>query len=147
MYITGAQTMDAVPYAVRLGVALQLTNILRDVGEDARAGRIYLPQEDMARFGYTEEMLLNGVRNKQFVDLMDFEIHRAQALYEASWPGIAMLPSDSRLAVAAAGFFYRGILDEITAARYDVFSRRAHLSLSKKLRALPRIWWASRVQP
>src|SRR5205823_4286246 len=66
MYITGAESMNAVPYAVQLGVALQLTNILRDVGEDARAGRIYLPQEDMARFGYTEEMLLSGLRNRQF---------------------------------------------------------------------------------
>ena len=122
MYITGAQTMDAVPYAVRLGVALQLTNILRDVGEDGRAGRIYLPLEDMDRFGYTEEMLLAGVRNKQFSDLMEFEIHRAQALYNAAWAGIAMLPPDSRMAVAAAASFTVDILDKITSAQYDVFT-------------------------
>jgi phytoene synthase len=146
MYITGAQTMDAVPYAVQLGVALQLTNILRDVGEDGRAGRIYLPLEDMDRFGYTEEMLLAGVRNKQFSDVMEFEIHRAQVLYNAAWAGIAMLPPDSRMAVAAAGLLYRRILDKITSAQYDVFSHRAHLSFSEKLIALPGIWWSTRAQ-
>jgi phytoene synthase len=136
--------MDAVPYAVQLGVALQLTNILRDVGEDARAGRIYLPQEDMARFGYTEEMLHSRVINKQFVNLMQFEIARAEALYRAAWPGIALLPGDSRMAVAAAATLYRGILDKIAAAGYDVFNRHAHVSASEKIRALPAIWWKSR---
>ena len=140
MYITGTETMDAVPYAVQLGVALQLTNILRDVGEDARAGRIYLPREDMERFGYTEEMLLEGVRNESFVRLMKFEIERAHALYEAAQPGVAMLPADSRLAVAAAGTLYRGILGKIEENNYDVFNRRAHLSKSEKLRALPALW-------
>jgi phytoene synthase len=144
MYITGAQTMEAVPYAVQLGVALQLTNILRDVGDDARAGRIYLPQEDLARFGYTEDMLLSGVRNRQFSNLMDFEIRRAHALYDAAWEGISMLPPDSRLAVAAAGTLYRGILRKITSSQYDVFHTRAHLTLSEKLRALPGIWWGAR---
>jgi 15-cis-phytoene synthase len=146
MYITGAETMDAVPYAVQLGVALQLTNILRDVGEDARSGRIYLPLEDMDRFGYTEEMLLAGVRNGQFSHLMEFEIRRAQALYNAAWAGIAMLPPDSRMAVAAAGLLYRRILDKITSAQYDVFNHRAHLTLSEKLKALPAIWWSARAK-
>lgn len=140
MYITGAETMQAVPYAVQLGVALQLTNILRDVGEDARAGRIYLPREDMERFSYTEEMLMEGRINSNFRRLMDFEISRARALYEAAWPGIAMLPADSRLAVAAAGQVYGGILDKIVDANYDVFNHRAHLSTGEKLRALPKLW-------
>lgn|GEM_PF-1049896 len=141
MYITGADTMDAVPYAVQLGVALQLTNILRDVGEDARAGRIYIPAEDMDRFGYTDEMLHAGEINQRFVDLMEFQMERALALYQAAWPGIAMLPPDSRMAVAAAATLYRGILGKIRAARYDVFSHRAHLSASEKLMAVPSIWW------
>ena len=140
MYVTGAETMAAVPYAIQLGVALQLTNILRDVGEDARAGRIYLPREDMAQFGYTEEMLLNGQINDRFINLMRFEIERAHALYEASWPGILMLPHDSRLAVAAAGAIYRGILDKIEQANYDVFNQRAHLGIGEKVRTLPALW-------
>lgn len=144
MYITGTDTLNAVPYAVQLGVALQLTNILRDVGEDARAGRVYLPQEDMLRFGYTQEELYSGVVNRQFVELMRFQIARANALYDAAMPGIAMLPRDSRLAVSAAASVYRGILDKIAQANYDVFSRRAHLSLGEKVKSLPGLWWRTR---
>jgi phytoene synthase len=144
MYITGADTMDAIPYAVQLGVALQLTNILRDVGEDAAAGRIYLPAEDMARFGYTEEMLLGGEINRGFVNLMRYEIARARALYAAAWPGIAMLPADSRVAVAAAATVYQGILAKIEASAYNVFTHRAHLSMAEKARALPTIWWSTK---
>jgi phytoene synthase len=144
MYVTGADTLHAVPYAVQLGVALQLTNILRDVGEDALAGRVYLPQEDMERFGYTEEMLRAGVVNREFVALMRFQIARANALYEAAMPGIALLPSDSRLAVRAAAVVYRGILGKIEQAGFDVFNHRSHLSLGEKLKALPGIWWGAR---
>lgn len=144
MYITGADTMDAVPYAVQLGVALQLTNILRDVGEDAAAGRIYLPAEDMARFGYTEEMLLAGEVNRGFINLMQYEIARARALYAAAWPGIAMLPADSRVAVAAAATVYQGILTKIEASAYNVFTHRAHLSMAEKVRALPGVWWSAK---
>ena len=146
MYVTGAETMEAVPYAIQLGVALQITNILRDVGEDARAGRIYLPREDMERFGYTEEMLQRSEINRQFRGLMDFEIERAQTLYNAAWPGISLLPTDSRLAVAAAGTVYRGILSKIVAARYDVFNHRAHLTNGEKLRTLPGLWLKSKLR-
>jgi phytoene synthase len=142
--ITGARGIEAVPYAVQLGVALQLTNILRDIGEDARAGRIYLPREDMERFGYTEEMLLSGTINRGFVALVEFEIERAEALYCSALPGIAYLPPDSRLAVLAAATVYRGILNKIREARYDVFTRRAQLSTAAKVRALPAIWWQSK---
>jgi phytoene synthase len=144
MYITGAETMEAVPYAVRLGVALQLTNILRDVGEDARAGRIYLPAEDMARFGYTQEMIMSGVINRGFVRLMQFEIERAHALYDSAWQGIAMLPADSRPAIAAAATVYRSILNKIVELNYDVFNNRAHLSMGEKARSLPKVWWQAR---
>lgn len=144
MYITGTETMEAVPFAIQLGVALQLTNILRDVGEDARVGRIYLPAEDLERFGYTEDMLLSGRVNSNFINLMNFEIKRAEALYCAAQEGIAMLPADSRLGVAAAASVYRGILRKIVVARYDVFNHRAHLSTGEKVRALPGLWWRSR---
>ena len=144
MYVTGAETMDAVPYAVQLGVALQLTNVLRDVGEDAQAGRIYLPQDDLSRFGVSEQQLLDGVVNSQFVELMQFQIERARALYAAAWPGIAMLPADSRMAVAAASTLYSGILNKIEQNGYDVFSHRAHLSAGEKVRALPAVWWRLR---
>jgi phytoene synthase len=146
MQIIGGQS-GATSYAIALGVALQLTNILRDVGEDAARGRIYLPQEDLARFGIHEEELLAGCRqpvewrsNTRFRALMSYEIDRAHSLYEAAWPGIAMLNPDGQLAVAAAAEIYRGILARIVANDYDVFARRAHVSLAGKLSMLPGIW-------
>ncbi|HUP26793.1 MAG TPA: phytoene/squalene synthase family protein, partial [Chloroflexia bacterium] len=102
MYVTGTESMEAVPYAVQLGVALQLTNILRDIGEDARSGRIYLPEEDMEAFGYSAEKLREGIIDRSFTQLMKYEIARARALYDTAIRGIALLPADSRLAVTAA---------------------------------------------
>lgn len=131
---------EASPYAISLGVALQLTNILRDVGEDAARGRIYLPLEDLARFGLDQEDVLRGVCDERFKALMRFEIARAETLYEEAWPGIGLLSPDSQFAVAVATEVYRGILAKIAANDYDVFTRRAHLTLADKLLLLPRIW-------
>jgi 15-cis-phytoene synthase len=78
-------------YAIQLGTALQLTNILRDVGEDATRGRIYLPLEDLERFGLCEDDILAGVQDRRFRALMRWQIERAERLYQASWPGITML--------------------------------------------------------
>lgn len=131
----------SVPYAVKLGVALQLTNILRDLGEDFRQGRVYLPQEDLERFGYTEDDLARATIDWRFRALIDFQIARAKKLYVEAWDGIKMLSPDGRLAIAAAADLYRGILDKIVANQYDVFHRRAHLGTVEKLARLPRLWW------
>jgi len=139
MRIIGAGP-GAARYAIKLGVALQLTNILRDVGEDAQRGRIYLPQEDLQRFGLCDEDILAGRRDERFQTLMRFEIARAHALYEEAWPGIALLHPDGRMAVAAAAEIYRGILAKIEANDYDVFARRAYVSSVGKLLALLRVW-------
>ncbi len=140
MHIIGYQDRRAVGYAVKLGLALQLTNILRDVGEDFLQGRVYLPQEDLRRFGYAEADLANQVRDDRFRALMDFEIARARALYAAAWPGIELLSPDGRLAIAGAADLYRGILDKIVRNDYDIFNTRAHLSAAEKLARLPRLW-------
>ncbi len=125
---------DAAPrYAVVLGQAMQLTNILRDVGEDAQLGRVYLPAEDLHSFGYGEDDLFAGAVDARFVALMRFEIERARALYREAEPGIALLQPDSRYAVRLALHLYRGILDAIESNRYDVFSRRAFVPLSAKI--------------
>jgi len=139
MRITGFEE-GAEPYAIKLGVALQLTNILRDVAEDAQRGRIYLPQEDLARFGLNDDDILAGVHDERFQALMEFEIVRARKLYAESWTGIGMLAPDSRLAVAAASRFYGAILDKIVEQNYNVFKQRAALSTSEKLRMLPKLW-------
>lgn len=138
MRIIGYQP-GAEPYAIRLGIALQLTNILRDVGEDAERGRIYIPLEDLHRFSITEAEILRGVNDDRFKALMRFQIDRAEALYRASWPGILKLNQDGQLAVAAAMLLYRGILGKIGVNGYDVFNRRACLSMTEKLVMLPRI--------
>jgi phytoene synthase len=140
MGITG-HSPGAEPYAIKLGVALQLTNILRDVGEDAARGRVYLPQEELARFDLSAEEILAGVCDRRFRALMRFQIERARRLYDESWPGIALLPAESRFAIAAAARVYRGILDKLEAQGYDAFTGRAHLSLREKIARLPRIWW------
>jgi 15-cis-phytoene synthase len=138
MRIIGFQP-GAEAYAIRLGIALQLTNILRDVGEDARRGRIYLPLEDLRRFGLSEADILNGVCDDRFRALMRFQIERAEQLYRSSWPGIRLLQADGQMAVAAATLLYRGILRKIVANDFDVFSRRAHLSAAEKLLMLPHV--------
>ena len=143
MHIIGHET-DAEPYAIQLGTALQLTNILRDVGEDAARGRIYLPLEDLERFGLCEDDILNGIQDQRFRALMFWEIERAEHLYQASWPGIRLLHHDGQFAVAAAALLYRAILPKIVANDFDVFSRRAFVSTGEKLLMLPRIWFRLR---
>lgn len=139
MGVTGAAP-GAAPFAIKLGVALQMTNILRDVGEDAGRGRVYLPQEDLQRFGLSAEDILSRVYDERFVAMMRFQVERTYRLYDESWPGIGLLPPDSRFAVAAAARVYRGILDNLVANGYDPYTRRAHLTLREKLVRLPRIW-------
>lgn len=131
---------QAPPYAIKLGVALQMTNILRDVGEDAQRERIYLPEEDLERFELSPSDILNGVQDERFQALMRFEIARTHQLYDESWPGIRLLPADSRLGVGVAARVYRGILDKIVLNGYDVFTYRAHLTFWDKVKLLPHIW-------
>jgi len=123
----------ALPYGIALGRAMQMTNILRDVGEDARMGRIYLPQEDLRRFDYSESDLLAGVIDERFIELMKFQIARVRAMYQAATPGIALLSPSSRQTVQIALSLYRRILDEIERNRYDVFNRRAFVPMRAKV--------------
>ncbi len=133
------------PYAIKLGIALQLTNILRDVGEDAREhGRIYLPLEDMARFGVNDTDITSGRLTRPMISLLQYEHERTDCLYQEALPGIALLAPKARFAVAVAAEMYRGILDKIRANGYDVFSRRAILTKAEKLRRLPHIWLQTR---
>jgi phytoene synthase len=112
-------------HAIDLGIAMQLTNILRDVGTDLALGRIYLPAEDMERFGYREADLRAHRRNLAFTALMEFQIARAREYYQRAEPGIPMLDSRGRFAVKVAADVYRGILGVIERNGYDVFERRA----------------------
>jgi len=143
MHIVGYSGVDAIPYAVRLGVALQVTNILRDIAEDWRYGRVYLPQDELLAYGLSDETLRRGMVTDGWREFMRFQIERNQMLYRESWVGLANLDPDGRFAIAAAGKLYNAILGDIQCHDYDVFSRRAHVGTAGKLLRLPRIWWMS----
>ena len=128
-------TSDA---AVALGIANQLTNILRDVGEDRGRGRIYLPQEDLQRFGYSEEDLLAGRLNDAWRQLMAFQLERARDWFARSEAGVRWLSADARWPVWTSLRLYRGILDAIEQLDYDVFQHRAYVGRLGKMLELPR---------
>lgn len=144
MHIIGFDGAKAIPYAVKLGVALQLTNILRDVGEDWRAGRVYLPQDELHEFRLCEDDLDAGSVDDRWRRFMQFQIDRNRRLYREALPGVQMLDLDGRFAVAAAAELYREILSDIERNDADVFSRRAFVSKRGKIRRLPGIWWRAR---
>jgi phytoene synthase len=127
-------------YAVNLGVALQLTNILRDVHVDARIGRVYLPQADLRRFGVTAEDLDKGRYTPQFVDLMAFEAARAREYYARAWA--ALPPGDARSLFAAEimGRTYFALLRAIEARRFDVFNGRVTLPTHRRVGIALRCW-------
>ncbi|WP_017298995.1 15-cis-phytoene synthase CrtB [Nodosilinea nodulosa] len=131
------QNLDPTPQAIALGIANQLTNILRDVGEDARRGRIYLPLADLAAFDYTEVDLMAGVVDDRWRALMAFQIERARRFYAEAESGIGLLSEDARWPVWSALALYRQILDVIEENGYDVFTRRAFVPSLRKLLTLP----------
>lgn len=145
MHIVGYQSQDALPYAVKLGIALQLTNILRDIGEDWQLGRLYMPLEELAEFGLGEDDIEARLVDDRWRAFMRFQIKRVRGLFAEATPGIQLLNPDGRFAIAAAAALYGAILNDIEAHDYDTFHRRAHVSAWGKLRRLPRIWWGSAV--
>ena len=132
--------------AIALGIANQLTNILRDVGEDRQRGRIYLPQEDIENFNYSEEELLKGEINNQWKMLMDFQLKRARDWFQKSEDGIKWLSADARWPVWTSLRLYRGILDSIERLDYDVFNNRAFVKNSVKAIEIPISFLISRIK-
>ncbi len=124
--------------AIDCGLALQLTNILRDLAEDADRGRIYLPQEDLARFGYSTDELQRRVINRPFRDLMQFEVARAKSYYARGEELLGHLAPPGRPILRAMLDIYGGLLREIERRDFDVFSRRVSLPKWRKL------WYAGR---
>ena len=132
--------------AIALGIANQLTNILRDVGEDRHRGRIYLPQADIEKFNYSEEELLKGKINNQWKALMNFQLTRAREWFQKSEDGIKWLSSDARWPVWTSLRLYRGILDSIERLDYDVFNNRAFVKNSVKALEIPISFLISRIK-
>lgn len=134
IHIWGFNGEQAIGPAVKCGIALQLTNILRDLKEDAASDRIYLPQEDLRRFGYTPDDLRRGVVDERFRALMRFEIERAERFYSEAAELGGWLSPDGRQVFGAMTGIYRGVLDEIKRADGHVFDRRIGLTTWRKLR-------------
>lgn len=137
--IFGYSESKALDYAVDLGIAMQLTNILRDVGEDLEKNRIYLPQQDLRRFNVSEEDLFSHRMTDDFIALMDFQIQRAREFYIRAENGISMLSKDSRLPVYLAHSNYGGILEKVEKNNYNVFTHRAYLNTTEKIAIVPRL--------
>ncbi len=136
--ILGPLDDGAWPRARALGEAFQLTNFLRDVGEDLRRGRVYLPQEDLDRFGVTREALRPGAPSAAVRALLAFEVARTRELYAVAAQGVAMLHPTSRDCIRTAITLYGGILDAVEASGYDVLRRRVAVPVHRRMRvALP----------
>ncbi|KXK55203.1 MAG: phytoene synthase [Chlorobi bacterium OLB7] len=129
----------ALNHAVDLGIAMQLTNILRDVGEDWRMNRIYLPQQELQAFGLDDNAVARGKVTLEFRRLMEFQIERANSYYRSAQRGIRMLEPDSRLTVTLMSHNYQGILEAIRRNNYNVFTQRASVPLPRKLLSVPKL--------
>jgi phytoene synthase len=134
--IFGYRDPRAEKLAEETGVAFQLTNILRDVKEDAQMGRVYLPREDMARFGLEPRSLANGAGPASFRPVLEFEAERARKYYEAATELLPLVDEESQPALWTLVEIYRRLLEKIVARNYDVFSERVHLSTAEKLSVL-----------
>jgi 15-cis-phytoene synthase len=120
-------------YAERLGTAFQLTNILRDLGQDGEAGRIYLPQEDLAHFGCTEADILGHRLTPAFRELMNFEVGRARSFYTAALEALPAADRSSMLPAEIMRVIYHHLLAQIEARAHDVYSRRIRLSDTRRM--------------
>lgn len=133
--IVGYSSEDAFKHALQLGYAFQLTNFLRDIREDWDIRqRIYLPQDELAKYGVSEKDIADHIYDEKFIALMKFQIERNREIYRESLKGIPMLKPRGRIAVKISYVLYSGILSEIEKLNYNVFKQRARTSFSKKLR-------------
>ena len=143
LQIFGYEDSNAKAHAIDLGLAMQLTNIARDVQEDLDFGRIYLPQDEMARFGYSESDLQAGIVNEAFVNLMKFQAQRAKCYFRSGFQLLPYLSPRSRACPAVLGRLYSKVLDHIESADYDVLHQRIGLGTTEKVRVTAQTWLSS----
>ena len=138
--IFGYEDQRAKEYAVDLGIAMQMTNILRDIHEDSIRGRIYLPLDEMANFGYSEQDLLNQEYNEQFRNLMKHQVERTRYYFDQGRQLFPLISTESRMCIVMLHHIYSSILDRIEGVGFDVFTSRISLSKREKLFLLGRLW-------
>jgi len=138
--VLGALDESAYECAEKLGIAFQLANFIRDVGEDLERGRIYLPIQELAEHGVTREMLEERVLTPEIVSALKFQIARVRQLQKEAAPGIEMLAPTSRPCIEAASELYCGIVDEVEKIGYDIFNKRAKTSTARRLKTFIRAY-------
>ncbi len=141
--IFGYEDPAASEYAVDFGIAMQLTNVMRDVKEDADRGRIYLPLDDIGSFGYSERELMDGRNNESFRALMAFQAARARRYFDSGVRLFPLLSRESQACAAILHHLYSRILNRIESSGYDVFERRIGLSAGEKMLLVARLWVGS----
>ncbi len=144
--VCGYEEQIAVQHAIDLGIAMQLTNITRDVAEDAANGRIYIPQDEIVRFGYSEEELLAGIVNNNFRRLIEFQVKRAREYFERGNRLFPLLDRRSRACPQGMAEAYMQILDKIESSDFNVMAGRVRLSKWTKIRLGAKLWLRSRVR-
>jgi len=132
--VLGYSDLAAFDSAKKLGIAFQLANFIRDVGEDLERGRIYIPIQELAQFGVSREMLEARILTPQIIEALKFQIARVRQLQAEAVPGIALLDASSRPCIQAASTLYCGIVDEVEKIGYDIFNKRAKTSTARRLR-------------
>ena len=135
---------EAYDHAIELGVAFQLANFIRDVGEDLYRGRVYLPLDELARFGVTRADLEQRILTPSIKKALAFQVERVRDLEERSRPGVALLAPPSRDCIEAARVLYCGIVDEVERNDYDVFGKRATVPISRRIAVAGPAWWRAR---
>jgi phytoene synthase len=138
--ILGALSQAAYEPAEKLGVAFQLANFIRDVGEDLDRGRVYLPQDELAQFGVDRELLEARKLTPEIIAALKFQIERVRQLQREADPGIKELEPVSRPCIEAASELYCGIVDEVEAIGYDIFNKRAKTSIARRIRVAGRAY-------
>lgn len=134
----------AIEHATELGVAFQLANFIRDVGEDLYRGRVYLPLDELAKFGVTRSDLERRVATPAIKDALRFQVARVRELESRSRAGIAMLDPTAQPCIETARILYCGIVDAVEDIDYEVFDKRATVSLARRLKVALPAWWQAR---
>ncbi|MBZ0199776.1 MAG: presqualene diphosphate synthase HpnD, partial [Ignavibacteriaceae bacterium] len=138
--IFGYKHQSAKEFAVNLGIALQLTNILRDIKKDANKGRIYLPQEELKQFGYSEDDLIKNTYNPNFASLMKFETERARHYFDKATESLNLDDKASMFAARAMQHIYYKMLEKIEDADYDVYSKNIEVNKVEKVGIAVGVW-------
>jgi 15-cis-phytoene synthase len=144
--IFGYESARTREYAVNLGLALQLTNILRDLREDISRGRIYIPLEDLERYGYSEHDLRANLYNAPFIDLMKFEYSRARSYFDKAAATLPELDRPAMFAAQIMASIYKEMLDQMPAVQFDVYRNRLSVAKSRRMKIALGIWAKSKLK-